>query len=63
MYALFVRGRKLQLAALSGAVALALVAASAQAQVSQSGERKNINRLGHTDLQGPSALPAPCRIR
>ncbi len=55
MYASFVRGRKLQLAALSGAVALALVAASAQAQVSQSGERKNINRLGHTDLQGRSS--------
>jgi hypothetical protein len=52
MYASPFRGSKLQLAALSGAVALALVAGSAQAQVSQSLERKNINRLGHTDLQG-----------
>jgi len=49
------RGSKLQLAALSGAVALALVVGSAQAQISQSGERKNINRLGHTDLQGRSS--------
>src|ERR1700681_1380910 len=55
MYASFVRGSKLQLAALSGAVALALVAGSAQAQISQSAERKNINRLGHTDLQGRSS--------
>ena len=54
MYASHVRS-KLQLAALSGAVALALVAASAQAQISQSLERKNINRLGHTDLQGRSS--------
>jgi len=49
MYASFV---KPQLAALSGAVALALIAGSAQAQISQSLERKNMNRLGHTDLQG-----------
>ena len=55
MYASLFRGSKLQLAALSGAVALALVAGSAQAQISQSGERKNINRLGHTDLQGRSS--------
>src|SRR5258705_4622738 len=55
MHASFVRGSKLQLAALSGAVALALVAGSAQAQISQSAERKNINRLGHTDLQGRSS--------
>src|SRR5438477_1069322 len=55
MYASFFRSSKLQLAALSGAVALALVAGSAQAQVSQSLERKNINRLGHTDLQGRSS--------
>jgi hypothetical protein len=55
MYTSFVRGSKLQLAALSGAVALALVAGSAQAQVTQSLERKNINRLGHTDLQGRSS--------
>jgi len=52
MYASLFRCSKLQIAALSGAVALALVAGSAQAQVSQSAERKNINRLGHTDLQG-----------
>src|ERR1700730_83572 len=52
MYASLFQGSKVQLAALSGAVALALVAGSAQAQVSQSLERKNINRLGHTDLQG-----------
>ncbi len=52
MDASLIRGSKLQLAALSGAVALALVAASAQAQISQSAERKNINRVGHTDLQG-----------
>src|SRR5438132_7967469 len=55
MYSSYVRCSKLQLAALSGAVALALVAGSAQAQVSQSLERKNINRLGHTDLQGRSS--------
>jgi hypothetical protein len=55
MYASLFRGSKLQLAAVSGAVALALVAGSAQAQISQSGERKNINRLGHTDLQGRSS--------
>ena len=55
MYASFFGSSKLQLAALSGAVALALVAGSAQAQVSQSLERKNINRLGHTDLQGRSS--------
>src|SRR5438105_4340026 len=58
MYSSYVRCSKLQLAALSGAVALALIAGSAQAQVSQSLERKNINRLGHTDLQGrPSYQP------
>ena len=60
MYASFVRSKKLQLAALSGAVALALVAGSTQAQISQSVERKNINRLGHTDLQGRSSYqPTP----
>jgi hypothetical protein len=58
MHASLFRGSKLQLAALSSAVALALVAGSAQAQISQSLERKNINRLGHTDLQGrPSYQP------
>ena len=64
MYASLVRGSKLQLAALSGALALVLVAGSAQGQISQSPERKNINRLGHTDLQGrssyqPSAIQYP----
>ena len=35
-----------------------MVAGSAQAQISQSAERKNINRVGHTDLQGrPSYQP------
>ena len=58
MHASLVRGSKLQLAALSGAVALALVAGGTQAQISQSAERKNINRVGHTDLQGrPSYMP------
>jgi len=48
----------MQLTALSGAVALALLAGSAQAQVSQSAERKNMIRTGHTDLQGrPSYQP------
>ena len=64
MHTSLVRGSKLQLVALSGAIALALVAGSAQAQITQSGERKNINRLGHTDLQGrssyqPSAIQYP----
>ena len=58
MYASFSRSSKTRLAALSGAIALALVAGSAQAQVTQSAERKNINRVGHTDLQGrPSYQP------
>jgi hypothetical protein len=52
MHASLVRGSKLQFAALSAAIALAFVAGNAQAQVTQSGERKNINRVGHTDLQG-----------
>jgi hypothetical protein len=41
-----------RLAALSGALALALLAGSAQAAVTQSAERKNMDRVGHTDLQG-----------
>jgi hypothetical protein len=58
MHASLFRVSKLELAALSGAVALALVAGGAQAQISQSAERKNINRVGHTDLQGrPSYMP------
>jgi len=64
MHTSLVRGSKLQLAALSGAMVLTLVAGSAQAQITQSAERKNINRLGHTDLQGrssyqPSAIQYP----
>jgi hypothetical protein len=52
------RSGTMHLAALSGAVALALLAGSVQAQISQSAERKNINRAGHTDLQGrPSYMP------
>ncbi len=48
----------MRLAALSSAVALALLAGNVQAQISQSAERKNINRTGHTDLQGrPSYMP------
>jgi len=48
----------MQVTALSSAVALALLAGSAQAQVSQSAERKNMARVGHTDLQGrPSYQP------
>ena len=55
MYASLFRSSKPQLAALSGAVALALVAGSAQAQVTSSAERKNMQRSGHTDLQGRSS--------
>jgi len=56
MYAIH-RSGKAQYAALAAAVALALTAASAQA-VSQSGEKMNMNRVGHTDLQGrPSYMP------
>jgi len=56
MYASDPRG-KIRYAALATAVALALGATGASA-VSQSGEKKNMNRLGHTDLQGrPSYQP------
>jgi hypothetical protein len=52
------RSGTMHLAVLSSAVALALLAGSVQAQISQSAERKNINRVGHTDLQGrPSYMP------
>jgi len=37
------------------AVAAAAFASSAFAQVSQSGEQKNMRRIGHTDLQGRPA--------
>src|SRR3954452_2885842 len=53
-----IRNSTMQVTALSSAVALALLAGSAQAQVSQSAERKNMARVGHTDLQGrPSYQP------
>jgi len=46
-----------RITALSVAVSLALAASAAQA-ISQSGESKNIDRVGHTDLQGrPSYQP------
>ena len=49
--------RKFRITALSLAVSLALGAGAAQA-IDQSGEKKNMNRLGHTDLQGrPSYQP------
>src|SRR5512132_2308599 len=49
--------RKFQSTAVSLAVALALGSGAAQA-ISQSGEKQNMNRLGHTDLQGrPSYQP------
>ena len=49
--------RKFQTTAVSLAVALALGSGSAYA-ISQSGEQQNMNRLGHTDLQGrPSYQP------
>src|SRR5215470_11613634 len=55
MNASFVKGSKLQLVALSGVIALALGSIDAQAQISQSVERRNMQRLGHTDLQGRSS--------
>src|SRR5262249_30319854 len=42
----------LRVAALSAAVAVALMAGGAQAQGTQSGERTNMQRSGHTNLQG-----------
>ena len=44
--------KKLRIAAVSAAVALAIAGVDAQAQVSSSLERKNMQRVGHTDLQG-----------
>jgi len=52
--ALFTGGATSRVATLSAAIALALAAGSAQA-VSQSDEKKNMHRLGHTDLQGRPA--------
>lgn len=47
-----IRGSEMRLAALSCALGLALFAGGAQAAVTQSAERKNMDRVGHTDLQG-----------
>ena len=52
MYLSFCKSSKTRLAALSAAIALALSAGSALAGVSQSGEAKNMHRVGHVDLQG-----------
>ena len=57
MDASFSKSGKKRLAALSTAIALALIAGSAQS-ISQSDEKRNIERVGHTDLQGrPSYQP------
>jgi hypothetical protein len=48
----FLQSGKLQVAVLSAAVAVAVGATAAQAQVTQSLERKNMQRVGHTNLQG-----------
>jgi hypothetical protein len=57
MYASFCGSGKARLAALSAAIALAFSAGSALS-IEQSGEAKNMQRLGHTDLQGrPSYQP------
>jgi hypothetical protein len=49
--------RKFSVTALSLAISMALAAGTAQA-ISQSGEKMNMNRVGHTDLQGrPSYQP------
>ena len=45
------------------AAALAILAFSGSAlaaSVTQSGEQKNMRRVGHTDLQGRPGLPAEC---
>lgn len=60
MYASFSRTSKTRVAALSAAIALTLTAGSALAkdESKESNEKKNMNRLGHTDLQGrPSYQP------
>ncbi len=54
MYASFCRIGKVRLATLSAAIALALSAGSALG-ISESGEAKNMQRVGHTDLQGRPA--------
>jgi len=57
MYASFHEIGKIRLATLSAAIALALIAGSAQA-AKESDEKKDMKRLGHTDLQGrPSYQP------
>ncbi len=58
MHASFIESSKMHITALSSAVALALLASGAQGAVTQSAERKNMDRTGHTDLQGrPSYQP------
>ncbi|HEY1329590.1 MAG TPA: hypothetical protein VGI14_21845 [Casimicrobiaceae bacterium] len=58
MYASSRNRRQLRRVALAGAIGLAFVATASQAAVSQSPERKNMQRSGHTDLQGrPSYQP------
>src|SRR5690349_10321160 len=47
--------KRLSVALSAVAVATVAVAGTAQAQVSQSGEQKNMRRVGHTDLQGRPA--------
>jgi len=54
MYSSFCKSGKTRLAALSAAIALALSAGGAQG-ISQSGEAKNMQRVGHVDLQGRSS--------
>ncbi|HEV8500580.1 MAG TPA: hypothetical protein VGR63_03315 [Casimicrobiaceae bacterium] len=52
MHASSAERRQWRLAALASAIGLALVTTTAQSAVTQSAERKNMQRLGHTDLQG-----------
>src|SRR6266508_1653840 len=52
MYASFCESCKTRLTVVSAAIALAFTASSALAGVSQSGEAKNMHRVGHVDLQG-----------
>ncbi len=52
MYASFCESCKTRLTVVSAAIALAFTAGSALAGVSQSGEAKNMHRVGHVDLQG-----------
>jgi len=57
MYSLIGKNSKARLATLSAAIAMALSASSALG-IGQSGEAKDMQRVGHTDLQGrPSYQP------